>query len=191
MGLRLRRRHLHQRFRRRQHLELVTNDTQVVFTLLFGSYFGDWDSQNNFLRAQLATPSFTLASAWAGRPYWIPHHMGLGETIGFAARVTQNNAGSLYSANYGTNWVHIALMGDPTLRLHPVPHRLPSSLSSNRTAGIDLAWTPSPDAVAGYHVYRSASAAGPFTRLTANLLTGTTYTDLHGHGRLRLYGPRG
>jgi len=159
---------------------LVTNDTQVVFGFVFGSYFGDWDSPNNFLRAQLATASFTLASAWAGRPYWMPHHMGLGETLGFAARVTQNNSGALYSANYCANWVHIALMGDPTLRLQPVPPPAALVASSNPAAGVDLAWTPSPDTVAGYHVYRSSSTAGPFTRLTANLLTSSAYTDSAG-----------
>jgi Bacterial Ig domain len=159
---------------------LVTNDTQVVFTLFFGSYFGDWDSPNNFLRAQLATTSYTLASAWAGRPYWIPHHMGLGETIGFGARVTQNNGGSLYSGNFGTNWVHISLMGDPTLRLHPVAPPAVLVASSNPAAGIDLAWNPSLDTVAGYHVYRSTSVAGPFTNLTVNLLTGSRYTDSAG-----------
>ena len=59
--------------------------------MFFGSYFGDWDSPNNFLRAPLATPTYTLTSAWAGRPYWMFHHMALGETIGFSTRLTQNN----------------------------------------------------------------------------------------------------
>jgi hypothetical protein len=106
--------------------------------------------------------------------------MGLGETIGFSARVTQNNGGSLYFGNFGTNWVHISLMGDPTLRLHPVAPPAALVASRNPATGIDLAWTPSPDTVAGYHVYRSASVAGPFTRLTANLLTGSSYTDSAG-----------
>jgi hypothetical protein len=34
--------------------------------MVFGSYFGDWDSQDNFLRAPLA--SGALTSAWADGP---------------------------------------------------------------------------------------------------------------------------
>ena len=47
--------------------------------------------------------------------------MGLGEPIGYSARVSQNNNG-LYQnqVNYFLRGIHIALMGDPTLRLHPV-----------------------------------------------------------------------
>lgn len=156
--------------------QLVTNDTRVVFTMLFGSYFGDWDSQNNFLRAQLATATYTLASAWAGRPHWMFHHMALGETIGFSTRVTQNNS-TTYAGNLAQRWVHIALMGDPALRLHPVAP--PSSLTvvTNGVGGVRLSWNDSPDNVVGYHVYRATSTAGPFTRLTGSLITATNYTD--------------
>ena len=44
--------------------ELATNDPQAVFTMLYGSYFGDWDSTNDLLRAVLATPTYTLTAAW-------------------------------------------------------------------------------------------------------------------------------
>ena len=80
-------------------LNFAASDPQVVFTMFFGSYFGDWDSQNNFLRAALATTNYTLTSAWVGRPYWHFHHMALGETIGFSTRVTQNNQRILYAVN--------------------------------------------------------------------------------------------
>jgi hypothetical protein len=156
--------------------ELVTNDTPVVFTMLFGSYFGDWDSQNNLMRAQLAAQTHALTCAWAGRPYWYLHHMGLGETVGFSTRVSQNNY-----YNYGNSLemyeVHTALMGDPTLRMHPVVP--PSGLLAvtNGSGGVNLNWNASPDTLVGYYVYGAPTAAGPFTRLTTNWLTGTTYTD--------------
>ena len=159
--------------------DLAANDPQVVFTMQFGSYFGDWDSQDNFLRAQIATPSYTLVSAWAGRPYWILHHMAMGETIGYSTRLTQNNSGFLYSANYGTNWIHIALMGDPSLRLHPVAP--PSALLAwPDVVGVSLAWNPSPDAIEGYQVYRAPAVDGPYTRLTTSTLTNTAYSDPQG-----------
>ena len=96
----------------------ASTDTKVAFTFLFGSYFGDWDVSNDFLRAPLATTTYGLTCAWAGRPAWYVHHMAMGETIGYGARVTQNNSGT-YFYGYGPS-VHIALMGDPTLRLTPV-----------------------------------------------------------------------
>ena len=62
--------------------DFAATDTQVVFTMLFGSYFGDWDTTDNFLRAPLATSTYGLSDAWAGRPAWYFHPMGLGETLG-------------------------------------------------------------------------------------------------------------
>lgn len=156
--------------------DLARKDPRVVFTMLFGSYFGDWDSPNNFLRAQLATPTWTLASAWAGRPHWMFHHMALGETLGFSTRVTQNNS-TTYAANLAERWVHIALMGDPTLRLHAVAPPSALTVVTNGAGGVRLTWNAPAEEVAGYHVYRAATASGPFTRLNSALLTVTNYTD--------------
>lgn len=87
------------------------------FTMLFGSYFGDWDNSNNFQRAPLASRGWGLASAWAGRPLWMFHHAALNEPIGFAAMQSQN-AWPTYEAGYSGTYTHIALMGDPSLRLY-------------------------------------------------------------------------
>ena len=154
----------------------VNNDPQVVFTMFFGSYFGDWDSQNDFLRAALATTNYTLTSAWVGRPYWFFHHMALGEPIGFSTRLSQNNQ-SLYSSGLYDYSVHVALMGDPTLRMHIVAPPSALLVSSNGSGGVNLTWNASPDTVVGYHVYRAPTGAGPFTRLTTNWITGLNYTD--------------
>lgn len=158
-----------------------TNDyanrvVKSVFNLAFGSYFGDWDSQDNFLRAALAADGYALTNAWAGRPNWHFHHMGLGETIGYSARLTQNNY-FLYATNYGARFVHVGLMGDPSLRQHVTA----PAAGLTTTAGpgrADLRWTASPQPVAGYHVYRAAPGA-PFVRLNAQPLpaTATAFAD--------------
>ncbi|MEW6302594.1 MAG: Ig-like domain-containing protein [Verrucomicrobiota bacterium] len=152
-------------------------DTRAVFYMLLGSWLADWDSPNNIMRATLATRSSGLACITSGRPHWFGHHMGLGETIGFSTRLTQNNSG-LYRnhSNPFMQRVHFALMGDPTLRLHPVapPAELRSDIVAN---GVRLSWSASPDAVAGYHVYRAADPLGPFARLTASPVSGDSYTD--------------
>jgi hypothetical protein len=91
---------------------------QGVFTMLFGSYFGDWDATNNFLKAALAQGK-VLTNVWSGRPHYQFHHMGLGENIGYDILQTQNNSGNLYFASptqITGKWVHNALMGDPTLQ---------------------------------------------------------------------------
>lgn len=160
--------------------QLATRDPQTVFTFLFGSYFGDWDSTNNVMRAALATPSYTLTSAWAGRPHWFVHHMGLGETIGYSTRLTQinNNAACYKQINPGSQQIHIALMGDPTLRLHPVAP--PAALTTEASgAKVMLNWTDSPEPVLGYNVYRGANPLGPFTRLNEALIATNTYTDVN------------
>jgi hypothetical protein len=95
---------------------LTVDSLQTVFTALFGSYFGDWDSRNNLLRAALGSGT-TLTNAWAGRPHWYFQHMAMGRHIGFSTRLTQNN--SLYPSGFGGRMIHIALMGEPGLTMYP------------------------------------------------------------------------
>jgi hypothetical protein len=157
--------------------DLAGNKFQAVFTLIFGSWLGDWDHEDDLMRSILAAPGCSLATAWSGRPHWFVHPMGLGETIGYAARLTQNNT-DLYQnqINSSANLIHIALMGDPTLRLHPVA---PVSAFGGATTAdaATLAWMPSPDRVIGYQVYRAASANAPFIRLTDTPTSGTSFVD--------------
>ena len=124
-----------------------------AFTILAGSYFGDWDSKNNLLRGALAGGS--LASCWGGIPKWYLHHMGLGQNIGYGARITQNNVNDYFngSFNYSWNGVFIALMGDPTLNMLYV--QPPSNLSAvESNGGTLLKWNKSGEKVDGYVVYR-------------------------------------
>ena len=150
----------------------ATSTNRNVFTILFGSYFGDWDVQDSFLRAPLCS-GWTLVDFWGGRPHWAFHQMGMGDTIGTGARHSQNDT---YAGGFGTGFVHIALMGDPTLRQHIVAPAW-NLAAAPAWPQVMLSWNASPDAVAGYHVYRAASPAGPFTRLTTAAVAGTTFAD--------------
>jgi hypothetical protein len=49
-------------------------------------------------------------------------------------------------------------------------------------SGVTLNWVPAVDFVVGYHVYGAVAPNGPFTRLTARPVTGTSYTDGSGAG---------
>lgn len=150
--------------------QFAGQQSRAVHTLLFGSYFGDWDSQNNFLRAPLAADGYGLTCGWSGRPKWSLQQMAVGDPIGT----------SLLAVQASNTQVHVALMGDPTLRLHAVA---PPTTASAVAAGADVtvSWAASPDVGAGagegYHVYRGTGRLGPFTRLTAAPLAALTYTD--------------
>jgi hypothetical protein len=156
---------------------IVGQDALVPFVMLFGSHLGAWDDPDDIMRSVLATPTVGLACCLSGEPHWFLHHMALGEPIGYSTRLTMNNT-TLYQneSNVFTRAIYIALMGDPTLRLDPVAP--PAGIQAAAGSGtVALTWLPSPDSVAGYHVYRATSPAGPFTRLTGSLLTGTNFTD--------------
>jgi hypothetical protein len=159
--------------------DVVATDPKVVFTMLFGSYLGEWDDKDSILRAILATPSHGLTSCWGGRPNWQFHPMALGHHIGFCARRSQNNTGKLYNSGLLplARGVHMALMGDPTLRLHPVAPPADLAVRLDQPGVIELAWKASSDDVKGYHVYRADKPLGPFSRLTANLIGDTKFRD--------------
>ena len=176
----------------------ATNDYRTVFTFLFGSYYADWDSTNNLLRAALGGPTYTLASTWGSRPYPVYHTLGMGDPIGAGVRMTQNFSGNefsdIYKPSYTLNYnfdddIHIALLGDPTLRLHPV--KPITNLQPDNSASpsqIALTWSASADTdIVGYHVYRALSLSEPLVRLTGtpitaadptgSAITSTAFTD--------------
>jgi type IX secretion system substrate protein len=159
--------------------DFVTNPVNAIFTMLFGSFFGDWNVQDNFLRAPLCANPPALTNCWAGRPNWYFHHMALGENIGYSALLAQNNGGSLYEpAGYGAGYVHVALMGDLSLRTDYI--KPPSNLviTTPPHNGAVLTWAASPDpGVIGYYVYRADSLYGFFKRLNTPMLTALTYHD--------------
>lgn len=104
----------------------------AVFTILFGSYFGDWDVSDNLMRAALASEPSVLTCSWSGRPHWYYHHLGLDYPIGFSTNVTLNNTtdylpillvinGQLTFPEGFLLQVHTSLLGDPTLKVNPAP----------------------------------------------------------------------
>ena len=155
--------------------DFANDSLQTVFTLLFGSQFGDWDNVNNFLRAPLAS-GMTLTNAWAGsNPFWTLHHMAMGYPIGYATLQTQNSNDGVYIP--GPQLVHLALMGDPSLRLHPVKGVDSLSLS-NWEEGVLLNWAAVNDPqIEGYHIYRADSVYGKFVRINESPITINEYLD--------------
>jgi hypothetical protein len=158
----------------------IQDSLKNIFTMLTGSFFGDWDNSNNLLRSPLASKGTTLVSFWGGIPQWHLQHMALGENIGYSTKITMNNDYLYFSGNfnYATREIHIALMGDPTLRMHvvkPATNLIATPISGNTKYSLN--WQASNDNVLGYNIYRANSLNGQFTKINSVLITATSFTD--------------
>lgn len=158
----------------------ATSNLQGVFSMLFGSYFGDWDATDDFLRAALAQGK-TLTNIWSGRVHYQLHQMGLGENIGYSVMQTQNNTGSLYFGSptgITSRWIHHGLMGDPTLKndvVGPVSNVVATKAGNN----CNITWSASTEtAIAGYNIYMKNDTNTTYVKLNAAPIVGTAYTDL-------------
>jgi hypothetical protein len=173
--------------------DFATKGTKGIFTFLFGSYFGDWDIDNNFLRAPLAAKDGALTIGWSGRPHWFFHHMNLGEPIGTSLLATQNNNniylpniyftaqfpnGVLYTT--GTRQVHISLLGDPTLKMFnkriPQPNNL--QIVEQPNGYLKLKWdAPKGFENAKYLVYRNTEKNPKLVLVTTSPINQTEFED--------------
>jgi hypothetical protein len=129
----------------------VRESPRTVFTGLYGSWYGDWNTKNNFMRAALASRGWILTSCWAGRPHYTFHQMGMGETIGYCVKTTQNNS-YIYQPGLTFKGIHQSLMGDPSLRMHmvrPVKNLHSEVYSSN---SVLLSWNETDDDIVGYYL---------------------------------------
>ena len=186
----------------------VTDSLPTVFNMFFGSYFGDWGFQNDFLRAPLASKGWQLTNCWSGRPHWIMHQMALGENIGYCARLSsydvdlylRNNLDYMYMPSmknvvlgkYQGALRNISLMGDPTLRMHIVspPGAVTitnTSDSAKASSIISLSWAPGGQSVLGYNIYRARNIDSPFVRINNAIVSGTTFTDSTSHHGANYY----
>lgn len=115
-----------------------------VFTMMLGSYYGDYDAPNDLMRAVLASNGAGgLTCVWAGFANWYFHHMGMGEPIATSDLLSLSHADSYFPTNRATTFIHRTLLGDPTLRLHILAP--PTDVSYRRGT---LRWTASEDAAA-------------------------------------------
>lgn len=158
--------------------EFAANNYKSTFSMLFGSYFGDWDSADNLMRANLASGK-TLSCSWSGRPYIYYHPLAMGENLGYCIQKTQNNNSTYFSSTLNTfkRWIHIAQLGDPSLREKYISPPNNLNCSTNANGSVDLSWSPSSESVIGYHIYRRLPNVSSWTLLNPTFTNGTTYND--------------
>jgi Secretion system C-terminal sorting domain len=122
----------------------------------------------------------------------------MGENIGFSTRLTQNNvqvvsqrlgpyishlyynaSGQAQLGTFGERSVHIALMGDPTLKSQTmfIPRVTQMRATTEYPNKVNISWNGVPN-VDGYVVYRvRATGLNRVTELTKMPITTTSFTD--------------
>ena len=102
----------------------------------------------------------------------------LGPAIGAAKQTLLANGSSEYEQISKT----FLLFGDPATALKvPLPRRVTGIRAQREDKGRRIFWNAAFDcngaAVAGYNIYRAATAAGPFSKINTALITDTVYFD--------------
>lgn len=120
-------------------IDIAKTGYKAIHNILFGSFNLDWDSENNLLRSVIASKPMALTAVWGTRPFWTYYKLGLGETFGQVLVSTQNNKLEYgYPSSSYNGGVHIALMGDPTLRLvnENILKSIEVNIDNNKIVGI-------------------------------------------------------
>ncbi|MCL5098227.1 MAG: hypothetical protein M1608_12010 [Candidatus Omnitrophica bacterium] len=161
-----------------------TEETPIGFFMPFGSYFGEWPWEDDFLRACIGTLNSGLGSVWGVAERFRFEPLGLGDSIGTCVLRTLNDTeGTVFN----TRDICLELMGDPTLRMQLVSPAQSLSATQNGQS-VTLSWTPSTNAYAQYYVYRSSNGLdGPFIKLTDNPVCTSAYTDANPPAGAKMY----
>jgi hypothetical protein len=157
---------------------VATTSWGAAFNHTIGSYFGEFNCRDSFLRGLLASGD-ALSNAYNALQ-WFFHPMAMGQTLGFTALRTMNNKVTMLYAPLGSCIAsaansHLGLMGDPSLRMQYILP--PTALALSNVGGqVEARWTASAEpGIDGYHVYQ-VTAAG-HTRLTTTPVTATRWTS--------------
>lgn len=155
-----------------------TTANTAAFNHMFGSFFGDWDIENNLMRSSLATERLGYSVIWSGRPKWATHTLAMGETMADITKRSQNNFLN-YDGNFYQNGTHLALLGDPSLRIHAMkPAKNISLTASEDRNQTTIAWDASEETdVVGYFVYRSHRETGKYVPLNDAPIAATSFVD--------------
>ncbi|MEY2924757.1 MAG: hypothetical protein RLZZ337_1305 [Bacteroidota bacterium] len=155
-----------------------TTKNAALFNHIFGSFFGDYDIQNNFMRASIATEKMGLICIWSGRPKWVTHSLAMGESFADCYIKTQNNFQD-YDANFYQNSPHLGLMGDPSLRTSTVLPASNIALNANGdSTAVTVNWDASTEpGLQGYYVYRSHKPFGGYVLINNTPISSTSFID--------------
>ncbi|HRP01407.1 MAG TPA: T9SS type A sorting domain-containing protein [Candidatus Kapabacteria bacterium] len=158
--------------------EMASVPHLAAFNLIFGSYHGDWDSENSLLRSVLGALPYGYASCWAGRPHWFFHNMAYGYTLGYCTKLTQNVYPSNYTAvsSFARRMNHIALLGDPTLRMSYF-ERPSNVITQVFDDSINVKWDYQNNEEVHFNIYRTNDINTKFIKINTSPIIGNSFTD--------------
>lgn len=180
--------------------DFAATNLYAVFTTMYGSYYGDWDSTvltNVVLLAPLASAGCTLSTYYHENTMNVDSS-SMGGAIGdelfalassfFRGPQARYDSYANVNTNLGKTFVinerirgYTSLLGDPTLRMRVVAP--PTNVRVN-ASGADnvISWTGAADThIQGYHVYRvTTTNLNGFTRITSTPVTAGFFTDANG-----------
>lgn len=189
-------------FTRDNQLGSTTNFAAVplyaVFTTMFGSYYGIWDSAMHpdvVLLAPLASEGYVV-STYYHENFVVVDSSAMGEAIGYELYAIGANWYRHFTTRYnpyarvvdGRTFIiterlknYITLMGDPTLRLRMVAPPTSVTVSVDGADNV-ISWTAALDTnIQGYHVYRAPlTNQNGFARITSTPATTGSFTDYGG-----------
>lgn len=149
-------------------------EARIGFFIMVGSYFIDFDKNQDFMRASIATPDYGF-SAMGWSAHWNIDSMSVGEHLGASlARTVDTWVADPAIANLNRSRF-LAIMGDPTLRLYRVP--APNVTFDNSQGYASMTWIA--DGISTYYVYGANSPYGPWTELTTT--SGGSFIDSPQH----------
>jgi len=147
---------------------------KAAFLMLYSSWSGDWNLRDSFTKSLLVKPRTGLAVMSSIHGQWMLTSLALGDPLASAY---------LETAEERERGVPVArsmsILGDATLRMDVVPPV--GLLSGVSTEGwVQLTWSGggAVENELGYYVYRSASSAGPYRRISGESpVMETIYVD--------------
>ncbi len=123
---------------------------QAMFTLYFGSYFGEWFHwKDDLLRTLLAAPDSVLTTTWVNiwdGTVWRADRFHLGAPYATALQDT-------FAAHAGVSCRTTAILGDPFLREYPLAP-VTSLSASAKNGEVVLTWPAHSAATDGFRLYR-------------------------------------
>jgi hypothetical protein len=157
-----------------------------VFNWSFGAFFGDWDNPCNLMRMFIGSSGTALTQIWAGNPSAYFHMFGFDRTIGqtivehqWNFNTNHHNLPNPYADNYYRR-VHIALMGDPTLRLsYENPPVNPTAETGPQPGSVLLSWSSNGDSQANYLVFRAQNDDQAFELIGETQANQFSFLDLN------------
>jgi len=167
--------------------QLVNSESKIGFYVLSGSYFADFQFNNDFMRASLATPSFGFAAVWTRGAEWEFQDMALGEPLGMGMLKMFNRGFVSTRWNTSNGRVVESILGDPTLRAHVIAS--PTVTRQQNESGSTVTLNISPGSGAAgctYYVYRAQGLLPPangasagFSLISgANSISGPTFQSI-------------